>query len=179
MSLIAKDPIYPIGKFEFKPSYEIGEIDLSIDQIYRLPFELNQITKTLQPSELNYRYREGGWNIRQIIHHISDSHLNALSRFKLGLTEENPTIRPYLEKKWAELPDSLELPVEVSEKMIAAIHEKLSYLLRQIKFEDFERTIVHPEKNMTIRLDQLTAMYSHHGRHHLGQIKVALELKIT
>lgn len=169
---------FPIGRFEKKESYTVEELENYIDQIQRLPIELENLMHQIQSTHLKASYREGGWNLRQVVHHIADSHTNALIRIKLALTEENPTIKPYAENAWAELPDTLELPLDISLSLLKPLHTKLAYVLRNIEDEDFDRTVFHPEHESKLSIGQLTALYAWHGRHHLGHIKLILGVKI-
>lgn len=170
------DPnIYPIGKFEYGKSYSAEQTRAHIADIEALPSELNQLTSQLSSEQLKKSYRPGGWNAQQIIHHIADSHSNALIRVKLALTENNPVIKPYDQDAWAVLADVEECPVEVSLKMTEGIHARWTSLLKNMKPGDFDKKYTHPEYNKEFKLDEFIALYAWHGKHHCGQLKVILK----
>ncbi len=168
---------YPTGKLSYEQHYSDTIRENLITRIERLPADLRAVTISLQAVELSYRYRPDAWNIRQIIHHVSDSHINAYIRLKLTLTEDNPTIKPYNENKWAVTTDALQDNLELSLSITENIHKKLVLLLRNMKEADFERTYFHPEMKRNVPLTHLLSMYAWHGHHHLAQIKVAREKK--
>lgn len=161
---------YPVGEFSLEEKPGKAQLQLFIGVIKKLPEKLSDSVKELNDEQLDTRYREGGWTIRQVIHHIGDSHANAYIRFKLALTEDNPTIRPYFEDRWAELEDYRKVPVEVSLRFISVLHEKWTILLETMSEEDFKRTYFHPENNRKYTLAEVTAMYEWHSRHHLAHI---------
>jgi hypothetical protein len=163
---------YPIGKYVPKESYSADEQAQLISDIEVFPEKLKEELKALSASSLQWKYRPEGWTIRQLIHHCADSHLNSVPRFKLALTEKNPTIRPYLENRWAELAD-IESPVSLSIDLLTALHAKWVYLIKRFSSEDLKKTYVHPEHNKTFTLAQTIALYSWHGRHHLEHIRLA------
>jgi hypothetical protein len=132
---------------------------------------LREAVRNFSPIQLATPYREGGWTARQVIHHVADSHVNAYIRFKLALTEENPTIRPYFEERWATLEDS-KLPIEISLHIIEGIHLRWACLLRGMSTQDFVRTYIHPEHNKMFSLSAALGMYAWHGRHHTAHIKM-------
>lgn len=162
----AIDPRYPIGKLERQTVLSPEERRVAIEQIAQTPGMLSAAVAGLTPEQLDTPYRDGGWTVRQLVHHVADSHMNAFIRFKLALTEQEPTIKPYDEKLWAELADS-DAPVEVSLALLAALHQRWVPLLRGMKPEDFARTLRHPEMG-TLTLDGTLGIYSWHGRHHLA-----------
>lgn len=168
-NVLAVDPRFPIGKFDpdFEVSPELRTARISI--IAELPARLSEAVTGLSDAQLDTEYREGGWTLRQVVHHVADSHANSLIRFKLALTEdEPPTIRPYYEDRWAMLADA-KLPVEVSLKMIEAIHERWIALLHSMSYSDFQKEFVHPETgNWT--LDGALALYAWHSEHHTAHI---------
>ncbi|TNE73554.1 putative metal-dependent hydrolase [bacterium] len=166
------DKQFPIGKFTYSGLMSDSERRMAIEQISTLGERLIQLLASYNDSLMDTPYRKGGWTARQVIHHIFDSHANAYCRFKLALTEDNPTIKAYKQDAWAELPDS-KLPVEISAKAIAGIHARLGYLLTSLDTSDFEKTINHPE-NGIMSIDKLTAMYAWHGEHHLEHIRLSL-----
>ena len=162
------DPRYPIGAFVRPASLDEAERRTAIQEIREAPPALRAALAGLDQRQLDTPYRPGGWTLRQVAHHLSDSHLNAYVRTKLTLTEEIPTVKPYDEAAWATLQDSM-LPVEVSLGLLDAVHERWLVLLDSLSESQWIRTFVHPEVGPT-RLDQLLALYSWHGRHHIAQI---------
>jgi uncharacterized damage-inducible protein DinB len=167
--------IYPIGKLLLPATYSETVINKLIQDIHVLPEQLKAVSKKInKKKKLTYSYREGGWNVEQIIHHIADSHMNALVRFKLTLTENNPTVKPYDENLWAETVDN-QLPVKNSIRLLKAIHAKWTILLENMDKNDFKRTYFHPEMNRTVSLEEMLATYAWHGKHHVAQIAVALK----
>ncbi|MBM2839847.1 MAG: putative metal-dependent hydrolase [Bacteroidetes bacterium] len=160
---------YPVGKLQLKPSPTSDErLDL-IQQIAEAPVHLRKAVAGLSAEQLDTPYRPGGWTVRQVAHHLPDSHLNAYVRMKLALTESQPTIKPYNEKLWAELHDVKTAPVETSLTLLESLHERWVLLLRSLAPEDFLKTMLHPE-NGVINLDFIVQMYSWHGRHHVAHI---------
>jgi uncharacterized damage-inducible protein DinB len=140
-----------------------------IAEIDAAPAALRAAVAGLSEEQLATPYRPGGWTVRQVVHHLPDSHANAYVRFKLALTEDNPTIKPYLEARWAELPDNAGTPVEVSLGLLEALHRRWVVLLRGMGPEDFARPLTHPEKGR-LSLDQMLALYAWHGRHHVAHV---------
>jgi hypothetical protein len=140
-----------------------------IAELRRLPALLREATEGLDDTRLDTPYREGGWTVRQVVHHVADSHLNAFTRLKLVLTEEYPTLRPYDQDKWAELPDTLTLPVEISLRLLEALHERMATVVETAADEDWSRLAYHPE-NGDMSFDDLARTYAWHGRHHAEQI---------
>ncbi len=165
---------YPIGVFVNPEHITERMIHEWIKEIELLPSRLKTISENLTENELSWRYRPGGWTIQQVIHHLADSHMNSLIRFKLALTEENPTIKPYFEDRWAVLPDSTTFPVSESIKILEGIHARWTHLLKSFGAEDLERTFVHPERARRISLGENLALYAWHSNHHLGHIRQAL-----
>jgi DinB family protein len=159
---------YPVGKF-VKPE-KISEQDRRayIQQIEEAPAKLRAAVKGLDDKKLDTPYREDGWTVRQVAHHLPDSHLNAYIRFKLALTENEPTIKPYDEKLWATLPDT-KLPIEPSLQLFESLTQRFTALLKSMTPADFARTLKHPELGLVV-LDNYTAMYAWHGRHHVAHI---------
>lgn len=160
---------YPIGKFKSPVSYTTEDIRKWITTISEFPGRLRQVTMPLNEQQLDTPYRTGGWTIRQVIHHVADSHMNSLMRFKLALTEENPTIRPYEEADWALLPD-YRLPVESSLKILEGIHLHWVALLQNFTEEEWNRTFLHPASGDTITLKKALALYAWHSKHHLAHV---------
>ena len=147
---------------------EPGERRAAIAQIRAAPSQFRAALEGLDERQLDTPYRPGGWTLRQVAHHVPDSHLNAYIRCKLALTEDAPTIKPYDQAAWARLPDS-QLCIDVSLRLLDAVHERWVVLLDALSESEWERTFVHPEVGLT-RLDQLAALYSWHGRHHTAHV---------
>lgn len=160
---------YPIGKFSLPEVVTNEAIAESIENIKAFPSHLFKAVSRLSVQQLDTPYRPGGWTVRQLVHHCADSHMNAFIRFKLALTEENPTIKPYEEAEWAKLADS-ELPIESSLVIVQAIHYKWGILLDSMQAQDFKKTYFHPEKNRSQELEEVTLMYAWHSQHHLAHI---------
>ena len=161
---------YPLGRFERPSSLDPALRALFTAQVAETPAALRRAVVTLTDAQLDTPYRPDGWTVRQVVHHVPDSHLNAYVRFRLGLTEHHPTVKPYDEARWAELPDARTAPVEPSLLLLEAVHDRLVRLLRAMPPEDFARTVSHPD-NGTMTLDHLLALYAWHGRHHVAQIQ--------
>jgi len=161
---------YPIGRFQTPqsttPSLRAGWID----DIAAAPARLREAVRGLEEAQLDTPYRPGGWTVRQVVHHVPDSHMNAYTRFKLALTEDTPTIKPYDEAKWAELDDGKSKLVEESLVLLEVLHKRWVYLLERIRPEQFALKVLHPEYKWTMSLDSLLAMYAWHGRHHVAHI---------
>ena len=166
---------YPVGGFKYPQEVSSEQIEEWKDIIAGFPEALDQVVEDLTDEELNWIYRPGGWSIRQVIHHLADSHMNSFIRYKLALTEDNPTIKPYFEGLWADMPDGNNDDIHPSLDLIRGLHERWSILLENMSEEDFLRTFVHPESGRTIRLDQNLALYTWHCNHHLAHIRQALD----
>ena len=160
---------FPIGKLDRKSQLSADERRAAVDAIAAAPRELRQAVKGLTDAQLDTPYRPGGWTVRQLVHHVADSHMNAYGRFRLAFTEQNPTIRPYDEAKWAELDDARTMPIEVSLTLLDAMHERLVTLLRSSPEDRFQRTLNHSE-NGSMTVDSLLSIYSWHGRHHTAHV---------
>jgi len=169
----ASDLRYPIGRADRRPALTPGDRRAAIDALAVAPEALRAAVRGLTDEQLDTEYRPGGWTVRQLVHHLADSHMNAYIRFKLGLTEENPTIKPYDQDAWVTLPDSA-LPVAVSLDLLDGLHTRLVALLRATPESAFARTIQHPE-NGPMTLDQMVGVYSWHGRHHTAHITALRE----
>ena len=141
-----------------------------ISTIARTPDDMRSAVAGLTPDQLDTPYRPEGWTVRQVVHHVPDSHLNAYTRFKLALTEDTPTIKPYDEARWAELSDSHDTPIETSLTLLRALHDRWVRLLRAMKADDFLRRLNHPEWEAPLSLDAMLALYAWHGPHHVGHI---------
>ena len=160
---------YPIGPFELKDTPTADDLKRSIDEIAEAPAKFRVAVEDLSQRQLDTPYRSGGWTVRQVVHHVPDSHLNSYCRFKLALTEEEPTIKAYHEDRWAELEDSRATPIEVSLVMLEALHRRWVTLLKSLTSADFARTFRHPEIGV-VTLAQNLCLYAWHGRHHTAQI---------
>ncbi len=163
------DPRYPIGPFVFDDNPTPESRARHIEQIAGLPPKLRAALGGLTNQQLDTPYREGGWSPRQVAHHVADSHMNAYVRFKLALTENVPTIKPYEEGDWARLKDTEQTPIDVSLALLDALHQRWVILLKSMKPEEFQRKLNHPESGVQ-DLDRVLALYSWHGNHHLGHI---------
>lgn len=160
---------YPIGRFKFEP-YEENKYGLFIDRIAALPGNLRSETENLDDLQLDTPYREGGWTLRQVVHHLPDSHVNAYIRFKLAIAEENPTIRPYQEDQWAECEEAKYGPVANSLDLLDSLHRRWVSFLRNLNPQDYARTYYHPEQKRNYALKEVLSMYVWHGEHHLAHI---------
>lgn len=160
---------YPVGKFT--PPQNISDQDrrLFVQQIAEAPAQLRAAVEGLNEGQLDTPYREGGWTVRQVVHHLADSHMNAFIRFKLALTEKEPPVKPYNQKLWAELPDAKVAPVETSLTLIECLHKRFAELLGSMSAADFARTMNHPEQGI-VTLERYLALYAWHGRHHAAHI---------
>ncbi|MBI5471352.1 MAG: bacillithiol transferase BstA [Ignavibacteriae bacterium] len=162
---------YPIGRYKAPESITDAMISQWISEIEQLPASLSEVVKGLTDSQLATPYRDGGWTVRQTVHHIADSHINAYCRFKLALTEDRPTIKPYIESRWAELEDGRNALVESSLMLVEAVHKRWLILLRALQPADFKRTYIHPEYGKEFLLQYLAGLYAWHGKHHVAQIR--------
>lgn len=165
---------YPIGKYVPQPFSEKQLQEWLID-IQFLPQHLENAVLNLDEHQLNTPYRPEGWTVRQLVHHVADSHANAYIRFKLGLTENNPTIKPYDEEAWAKLNDTTVVPINVSLTLLHALHTRWVEVLKAIKPEEWERTVVHPEHGRQMTLWFLLGMYAWHSRHHTAHVTTLRE----
>jgi len=163
------DVRYPVGRFDFKEPYRSEDRPLWLKQLSESPANLRAAVAGLSDSQLDTPYRLGGWTVSQVVHHLADSHMNAFSRFRLALTEPEPTIKPYDEKTWAELADSRSAPVETSLVLLEGLHRRWITMLDSLSDADFARTFRHPEVG-TLRLDTYLATYGWHCRHHVAHI---------
>lgn len=160
---------YPIGKFHFEGDLTGDQRNQYLDAIAQTPADLRAAVKGLSQPQLDTPYRPEGWTVRQVVHHVPDSHLNAYMRFKLALTEEEPTIKPYAEDRWARLADAASTPVEVSLTLLDSLHDRWVHLLRSLQSNDWKRTFRHPEIGV-MNLEKTLALYAWHGRHHVAHI---------
>ena len=169
------DPRFPVGRFERPASLTPAGRNEAIDTIAHAPIAMRAAVRGLSDTQLDTPYRDGGWTVRQVVHHVPDSHLNAYCRFKLAMTEDVPTIKPYDEAKWAELPDGKSRLVEESLTLLEALHARWVFLLRRMQPADFARKLNHPEWEAPLSLDQMLALYSWHCRHHVAHITTLRE----
>ena len=163
------DPRFPIGKFHFDASSTAEQRTQLITNIEQTPAALRSAVQGLSPQQLDTPYREGGWTVRQVVHHVPDSHMNAYVRFKLALTEDEPTIKPYAEDRWADLADTQSTPPDVSLALLESLHHRWVRLLRSLTPDDWKRTFRHPELGV-ISLERNLALYSWHGKHHVAHV---------
>jgi len=168
------DRRYPIGPFNPDPNPNRETRAGHIEQIAALPAKMRGALRGLTSEQLDTPYREGGWTVRQVAHHVPDSHMNAYIRFKLALTENVPTIKPYEEAAWARLKDSEVTSIDVSLNLLEALHIRWVNLLQAMKTEDFNRKLNHPESGVQ-NLDRALALYSWHGNHHVAHITTLRE----
>lgn len=168
---------YPVGKFHTPEQITNSDLEGWISDIETFPARLKELTQDLKKEALGWRYRPGGWSIKQVVHHCADSHMNSQIRFKLALTEDTPTIRPYYEDRWAELPDSQADDLTSSLLILTGLHAKWGLLLRSLSTEQFERRFFHPEHQKEFTLWQATGSYAWHCRHHLAHVQQALDGK--
>ncbi|HZE25965.1 MAG TPA: bacillithiol transferase BstA [Terriglobales bacterium] len=163
------DPRYPIGEFSYDGPLSEAEKSKHLDNIEQTPARLRAAVEGLSEQQLDTPYRDGGWTVRQVVHHVPDSHLNSYVRFKLALTEQDPTIRPYMENLWAELPEAKTAPIEISLVLLESLHRRWVLTLRNIRQTEWKRTFRHPEMGV-LSLEQALALYSWHGRHHVAHV---------
>jgi uncharacterized damage-inducible protein DinB len=170
------DPRYPIGPFAEDAQPTPATRARHIEAIAALPGQLRQALAGLSGEQLETPYRDGGWTVRQLAHHVPDSHMNAYIRFKLALTENTPTIKPYNEDAWVRLKDTEVTPIEVSLTLLDSVHTRWVNLLKSLKEDDFQRKLNHPESGVQT-LDRVLALYSWHGKHHTAHITSLRERK--
>lgn len=163
---------YPVGKYFPETPITQNQLQQWKATIENFPTQLKQTLENFSDIDYKTPYRPGGWTGIQVVHHLADSHMNSIIRFKLALTENNPTIKPYLENLWAEQSDVKNLPASVSLKIIEGVHERWTALLKSFSESDWKKTIHHPEKNKNMSLDYLLGMYDWHCRHHLAHLKL-------
>jgi uncharacterized damage-inducible protein DinB len=160
---------YPIGEFKFAGPLTNDERQALIDTIEETPVRMRAAVAGLNDEQLDTPYRPGGWTIRQVVHHLPESHMNSYIRFKLAITEAEPTIKPYFEDRWATLDDARQAPIALSLDLLDALHGRWVWFLRSLKDADFDRTFQHPESG-TVSVDKNIALYAWHGRHHVAHI---------
>lgn len=167
---------FPIGEFKKPQIITKQQIDTWIASIETLPQSIISVTKNLSEEELNYKYRPNGWTIKQVVHHCADSHINSIIRFKLALTEDKPTIRPYFEDRFAKLHD-YSGSIDTSISILIGIHKKLGILLKNLNKDELKRKFVHPEYGRHYSLEESIGVYAWHSNHHLAHIKQALNYR--
>lgn len=161
---------YPIGQFKGPKKITDQDLDAYIKTLKDFPNRLKHLVENWTDDQLDTQYRDGGWKVRQLINHIADSHMNSYIRFKLALTEENPTIKPYDEAKWAELQDSFSIEIKPALQILKGLHKRWVYELKCLTNRDFESTFFHPEQNKKVSLKESLAFYAWHCDHHLAHI---------
>jgi len=170
------DPRFPIGKPEFRTDLTAADRKALVDRIEATPAALNAAIEGLDQSQLDTPYRDGGWTVQQLVHHVFDSHCNAFIRFRLALTEDHPRITAYDQAAWAELADATAVPVSVSAQLIEGLHQRWVAMLHAFDESDWSRTLDHPE-NGDMSLDDMLQMYAWHGDHHVRHITALREAK--
>jgi uncharacterized damage-inducible protein DinB len=163
------DVRYPIGKHQMVP-FSQEEKEARLADILFLPRMLEYAVLNLNDDQIQTPYRDGGWTVNQVIHHVADSHMNAFIRFKLGLTEDNPTIKPYIQSAWGDTADVTAVPVNLSITLLHSLHHRWYELLKTISDEQWDRTIYHPEQERKITLWELLLIYAWHGKHHAAHV---------
>jgi hypothetical protein len=166
-----RTPQYPIGKFHAPESLSLEDRARLIETIAAAPARLREAAHGISATQLDTPYREGGWTIRQVIHHIPESHMNAYIRFKLALTEADPVIKPYDEAAWARLGDVAVAPIETSIVLLESLHQRWVVLMRLLSGDDWRKRFVHPEYGQARTLEQTLALYAWHGDHHIAHVK--------
>jgi uncharacterized damage-inducible protein DinB len=168
------DPRFPIGKFSYSGPPTPEQKLQFLDEIEKTPARLRAALQGLSEQQLNTPYRDGGWTLRQVAHHVPDSHINSYIRFKLALTEDEPTIKPYVESLWAELPEAKNAPIEGSLALLDSLHQRWMLVLRALSDEQWKRTFRHPDMG-PMPLEKNLALYAWHGRHHVAHIATLRE----
>ena len=168
---------YPIGQYQIPNPITQKLLQEWITTLEQLPSRLQEMVTPLSNKQLETPYRPGGWTIRQVVHHISDSHHHSYIRFKWALTEDNPTIKPYFEKEWSNLFDAKTAPIQLSIDHLKAVHAKLVYLLKGLSYKDLQRKFTHPEGNEETTLAENIGRYAWHGSHHFAHIKNLIKHK--
>lgn len=168
---------FPVGEFKKPETISSEMINSWINDIEQFPQAIETVTKDLSTEQLKWQYRPEGWNIKQVVHHCADSHMNSIIRFKLTLTEESPTIRPYYEDRWATLVDGNDDNLEDTIHLLKGLHAKLGKLLRNISEDELSREFIHPEHGKRFRLDETIGTYAWHSNHHLAHVKQAIQHK--
>lgn len=170
---VTKDPRFPIGRFKYPETVSAEEREEFLARLASTPARLRAAVAGLTDAQLDKPYRDGGWTIRQVVHHVPDSHMNSYVRFKLALTEDEPTIKPYDEAAWAVLGDTAGTPIETSLVLLESLHARWVALLRGLTEAQWKRNMRHPANGL-LRLDRVLALYAWHGDHHIAHIKNAV-----
>ncbi|WP_316799188.1 YfiT family bacillithiol transferase [Pedobacter frigidisoli] len=165
---------YPTGQFIMPDLFDQQQVETWISEIEALPGEIKEATENLSDAELDQPYRPGGWTLRQVIHHIPDSHMNAYIRFKQAITEDIPVIRPYHEERWAETDEAKNGNIEMSVALLSALHQRWVTFLKTLKLEDYQRRYIHPAQGKELTLANMLGMYAWHGKHHLAHITTTI-----
>lgn len=167
---------YPIGEFQKPEKITSKNINLWVKDIQSLPSDLKKVVAKLSDAQLDTPYRPDGWTVRQVIHHLADSHINAYTRFKLAMTEDNPSIKPYEEALWAELEDGKNAPIALSITLLTVLHKRWVIFLKSVDKKTWaQKSYFHPESKKTFPLSEIIGLYSWHGKHHLAQIQALIE----
>jgi uncharacterized damage-inducible protein DinB len=174
MSTTPDDLRFPTGKYVPQP-FSDQQKEEWLNDIKLLPQLLENAILNLDEAQLHTPYREGGWTVHQLVHHVADSHMNAYIRFKLGITEDNPTIKPYNQDLWAELNDVKKLPVNISITLLYALHTRWHATINDLSVTDWQRTVFHPEKKKELTLWHFLGLYAWHGKHHVAHITALRE----
>lgn len=164
---------YPVGQFNPRPTLSHAERAELVEEIAHFPAQFRDLVEDLLEATLDTQYRPGGWTVRQVVHHVPDSHMQGYVRFKLAMTENNPTIRTYDQGAWGETSDARTAPIEFSLDLLDALHERWVFLLNSLKDSDFSRTYRHPEMG-DVSLDTTIQLYAWHGRHHTGHVRLVV-----
>ena len=167
---------YPIGEFKFEAPLADDERQALIEKIEQTPAHMRAAVAGLNDEQLDTPYRPEGWTVRQVVHHVPESHLNSYIRFKLAITEDEPVIKPYFEDRWAELDDARQAPIALSLDLLETLHRRWVWFLRSLKEKDWQRTFRHTELGV-VNLDKTVALYAWHGQHHVAQITSLRERK--
>ena len=168
---------FPIGEFEKPAIISPEQIEIWIKDIALFPRKIQNIVGNLPKEALNWKYRPHSWTIKQVVHHCADSHINSFCRFKLSLTEDTPTIRPYFEEKWAELPDVIDADINDSLQIIKGLHSRWAILLKSLQENDFEKEFIHPEHGKRFSIAENIGIYAWHCNHHLAHIEQAIQFR--
>jgi len=168
---------YPLGKYKKPENVSSKDIEGYIRVLEEFPQKIRQATKGLNDTELTYKHRPEGWMVRQLVHHLADSHMTAFTRVKLALTESNPTVKPYIENEWVKLPDTTQAPIEWSLMIIEGVHNRLVTVLRSLNKEQLQKTYFNPEYQKLYTISDVILLYSWHCGHHMAHINQALKHK--
>ena len=165
---------YPIGQFEYGKTYSIDETRKHMAILANFPKQLKKVLKKLRRDEYDVPYRMGGWTVRQVVHHMADSHMNAFIRMKLAIVDNGTSIKPYPEAIWAELPDGKQAPIRMSVRLLSALHRRWHYFMEKLTETDLEQGYFHPASNRTVSMPEALALYAWHAEHHLAHIKLVV-----